>query len=386
TPLPFIVDLFPMLAEVEPNDSPKTGQHMTLPVTLVGAIGRAGSVDYYRFEAEAGQAIGVQVLTSAIGSKLDPVLVLIDDAGRTVAEGTKGVLGYNCEKARTYALGVRDRDYRGGKEMHYRLHVGEIPVITSVFPLGLQRGTEALIGVEGVHLGAVQAVRIRADADATVGSKLPVTLGTPHGKPLGEASVVVGEFPEVTSLSQLAHPSHRYLGLPMLPVPGTANGRIEAPGTADTWQFAAKKGQPLIVEVEARRLGSPLDSYIEILDAAGKLVPRATLRCVAKTYVTFRDHDSSLPGIRIENWNQLAMNDYVWVGNELLRIRELPKTPDDDCEFFNVNRQRVAYLGTTPTHIPQGVPMYKVTIHPPGTTFPPNGFPVIPLAYRNDDG
>src|SRR5262249_25105074 len=93
TPLPFIVDLFPMLAEVEPNDSPKTGQHMTLPVTLVGAIGRAGSVDYYRFEAEAGQAIGVQVLTSAIGSKLDPVLVLIDDAGRTVAEGTKGVLG-----------------------------------------------------------------------------------------------------------------------------------------------------------------------------------------------------------------------------------------------------------------------------------------------------
>ena len=30
--------------------------------------------------------------------------------------------------------------------------------------------------------------------------------------------------------------------------------------------------------------------------------------------------------------------------------------------------------------------MYKVTIHPPGTTFPPNGFPVITLPYRNDDG
>jgi hypothetical protein len=31
-------------------------------------------------------------------------------------------------------------------------------------------------------------------------------------------------------------------------------------------------------------------------------------------------------------------------------------------------------------------PMYKVQIHPPGSTFPPNGLPVFPLAYRNDDG
>jgi hypothetical protein len=30
--------------------------------------------------------------------------------------------------------------------------------------------------------------------------------------------------------------------------------------------------------------------------------------------------------------------------------------------------------------------MYKVSIHPPGTTFPPNGFPVVTLFYRNDDG
>jgi len=30
--------------------------------------------------------------------------------------------------------------------------------------------------------------------------------------------------------------------------------------------------------------------------------------------------------------------------------------------------------------------MYKVGIHPPGSTFPPNGFPVFTLYYRNDDG
>jgi hypothetical protein len=30
--------------------------------------------------------------------------------------------------------------------------------------------------------------------------------------------------------------------------------------------------------------------------------------------------------------------------------------------------------------------MYKVEVHPPGATFPPNGMPVFTLFYRNDDG
>jgi hypothetical protein len=80
------------------------------------------------------------------------------------------------------------------------------------------------------------------------------------------------------------------------------------------------------------------------------------------------------------------MNDYVLVGEELIRIRQLPKNPDDDCQFFSVAGQRVGFLDTTPTHHSLGTPMYKVAIHPPGTTFPPNGLPLINLYYRNDDG
>ena len=30
--------------------------------------------------------------------------------------------------------------------------------------------------------------------------------------------------------------------------------------------------------------------------------------------------------------------------------------------------------------------IYKVELHPPGKTFPPNGLPVFALDYRNDDG
>jgi hypothetical protein len=372
---PVPADPFAKLDETEPNDSPTTAQHVTLPVSIHGSIARAGDVDYYRFEAKAGQEVGVQAITSAIGSKLDPVLLITDAGGRMLTESTSGVLGYRCPQAGSFALGIRDREYRGGADMPYRLNIGDLPIITSVFPLGLRRGTEAEITAEGVNLGPTRTVKIKAAADAAPGTRLPVSLTTSHGPPLNKPTLVVGEFREVGS----PHGA-------VLTAPVTANGRISEPGIAETWRFHAKHSQRLILEINARRLGSPLDSVIEVLDAAGRPVPRAVLRCVAKTYITFRDHDSVGGGIRIETWSELREDDFIYVGGELLRIRELPKNPDDDCQFWSAAGQRLGWLDTTPTHHPLGVAMYKVTIHPPGTTFPPNGFPVIELPYRNDDG
>jgi WD40 repeat protein len=369
-------DRFEPMDKQPGNDTPGSAQKITLPVTVAGSIDRAGAVDFYRFEAAAGQEVGVQAV-SGEAAKLEPALSLADPSGTVVAEGN-AVLGYRCTKAGAHVLSIRDRDYRGGA-LAYRLNIGEVPVVTAVYPPGLQRGSDVEFKLDGVHLGKQSSVRFKAPADAAPGGRQPLPLQTPHGAPLGVTTVVVGEFPEVTAIAQDRNPTS-------IPVPGTANGRIAGPGGADLWRFTAKRGQRLIVEVNARRIGSPLDSFIEILDTKNQPVQRATLRCVAKTYMTFRDHDSRTPGIRLETWNELAINDYLWVGNELLRIRALPKGPDDDCQFFSLDNQRLGYLGTTPTHHPQGVPMYKVAIHPPGTTFPPNGFPVVPVYYRNDDG
>jgi hypothetical protein len=350
---------------------------------LVGSLARAGDVDFYCFSAAAGQQIGVQAVVETPASKLEPVLQLTDGSGNVLAESSTGVLGYTCPRAGSYALGIHDRDFRGSAEMRYHLQVGEVPIVTSVFPLGLQRGAEADIHVDGVYLGNIRTVRMKVPADAAPGTRLLVPVMTPLGEPLGDHSVVVGEWPEVVRKVE-----SRQVGgvLPRLPVPGTANGRIDQPGASETWRFSAKRGQPLVVEVNARRLGSPLDSFIEVLDATGHPVPRATLRCLAKTYTTFRDHDGNGTGIRIEAWSELAMNDYLLVGDELVRIWELPKNPDDDCQFFGVGGKRIGFLDTTPTYHSLGTPMYKVAIHPPGTTFPPNGMPVFRLYYRNDDG
>jgi WD40 repeat protein len=373
-PVSFTVDLFAAIDEVEPNDSPRTGQAIKLPVSIAGNIGKAGDVDCYHFDADAGQEVGAQVLTQAIGSHLEPVLELLGPDGNVVASGA-GHLGGTCAKAGTYAVRIRDRDYRGGAGMHYRLHIGPIPVVTGVFPLGLERGHEGTVSLEGVYLGEKRSVKVMVPVDAAIGSRVPVSFTTPLGALMGGPSVVVGEHPAVPAGKDV-----------VVPIPGTGDGRIESPGALQTWRFHARKGERLLLEIEARRLGSPLDSVIEILDAAGRPLPRATLRCQAKTYVTFRDHDSTGSGIRIETWNELAVNDWVLLGQELLRINALPRNPDDDCQFFADQGQRLGQLGTTPTHHPMGEPLYKVTVHPPGTTFPPNGLPVVTLYYRNDDG
>ncbi len=362
----------PPVGEKEPNDSPRTGQPIRLPATVIGSIGRAGDVDYYRFEGRKGQEVGVRV-QPADKAKLDVVLQLIDADGHVLAESTNGLLGHICVQAGWYALGIRDREYRGDPSMKYRLETGELPIVGSVFPLGLQRGTEADIHLQGVNLGPIRSVRVKAPDNAALASRLPVPLAI---KALGNPTVLVEEFPQVSSSVEGA----------ALPVPGTANGRIGQPGATQTWRFRANKGQRFLLEVNARRIGSPLDSVIEVFDDKGRLLPRATLRSLAKTYATFRDHDSNSTGIRIETWSELAMDDYMLLGNELLRIWALPKNPDDDCQFWSLGGRRRGYLGTTPTFHPLGQPMYKVSIHPPGTTFPANGLPIVTLYYRNDDG
>ncbi len=375
----FWADRFPAVAERGQTDSARTAMAVALPATVVGKLDRAGDADFYRFEAAAGQEIGVQVTTAVDRGKFDPVVVLTDESGQILAEGD-GALGYSCPAAGTYTVGVRDRDYRGGKEFDYRLHVGPVPVVTGVFPLGVTRGRETAVRLTGVNLGRPGGltVTVKPPADAAVGSKLPLPLPRSGGDPVGPTEVVVGEFPAVA-----VGPD----GQAELPaVPGTADGVLAKPGEAHTIRFRAKKGERLIVETHAARLGAPVDSFVEVLGADGKPVPRAVLRCVARTFTTFRDHNSTGPGIRLEYWNELAIDDLLYVGGELMRIKALPRNPDDDCQFYEVDGKRVGFLDTTPTHHAQGTPMYKVEVHPPGSTFPPNGMPLFELTYRNDDG
>ncbi len=77
-------------------------------------------------------------------------------------------------------------------------------------------------------------------------------------------SFVVGDLPEVVEDEIDGEP----VPVEVRP-PVTINGRIFPREDVDVWSFAAQKGQTFTCEVNAARLGSPLDARLEIRDPRG---------------------------------------------------------------------------------------------------------------------
>src|SRR4029077_15369528 len=125
------------------------------------------------------------------------------------------------------------------------------------------------------------------------------------------------------------------------------NGKLATPGAENRYRFQARKGEEFVIEVNARRLGSDLDSFLEVLDAKGSPIERAVVRPVWQTSITLRDHDSAGRGIRIQAWNSLQVGDYVMIGGEIIRLEALPLSPDNDTVFEAFGGQRLAFFDTT---------------------------------------
>jgi hypothetical protein len=387
----FAVGDWTEVAEVEPNDTAAAAQNVEPPVTLMGRLERVGDVDRFRFEARAGQEVVFQVVASSIGSRLNPVLTLSDAEGRVVATAnTAGsrrdpLLGHRVAAAGGYQLELRDFENASGADVFYRLNIGEFPVVTAVYPLGLRQGTSASVRLSGFNLGADPVVEVSASADgAKRAHALPLPgTGAQRRQGLVSPTLAVGEDPEVEEVEATSELVQR------VETPVMINGRIHAPSQSadvDQFRFRAQKGQPLVLEVTARRLGSPLDSLIEVLDARGRSIERATIRPVAETSLVLNGRDSDSSGFRIQSWTDLAVNDTVFIGRELLQISRLPGGPDEDASLLSFRGRRIGLLDTTPEAQSLGTRLYKVQVHPPGKSFPPNGMPLFRIYYRNDDG
>lgn len=66
----------PLIAEVEPNNTPQQAQKITLPVELAGAFQQRGDVDLYQFDAKAGEAWWFEVQGQRLGSGCDPYMTI----------------------------------------------------------------------------------------------------------------------------------------------------------------------------------------------------------------------------------------------------------------------------------------------------------------------
>jgi hypothetical protein len=372
-------------ADREPNDTPEEAVEVYTPAILVGAISKPGDVDYYKVTVKAGEQLVFENGAAMLGSRLQPVVSIYDADQSLVQEyGLEGgrsaqYFAHRFDKAGAYYIKIADYEEGGSSGHFYRIKVGKFPLALAAYPLGVRKGQTEQVTLTGYNLGAG---KLAVPGEASPEDESAVILRPKIGaaKTFNKLRLAVDSEPEIESAGK----NISLAAAQAIVAPVTVNGKLLA--AENDFRFKARKGEKLVLEVNANRLGSPLDSILEVLDAKGNPVERATVRCELATAVTLNDPSSAGSGMRIVSWTGMAVGDTVMVGSELVKVRAMPRGPDDDIQFESFEGQRLGLLDTTPEAHSIDTPVYKVQIHPPGASFVNNGLPLVRLPYRNDDG
>ncbi len=247
---------------------------LTLPVLVNGRI-MPGDVDRFRFRARKGERIVATVrarqlipyLPDAVPGWFQATLALYDAAGRERAYvddyrfSPDPILQQEIPADGEYVLEIKDAVYRGREDFVYRLGIGCLPFVTSVFPLGGRAGTDARLEVQGWNLPSPTLALSERQMQPGI---LPIDVRA-KGVFSNRVQFAVDTLPE--SLE------HEPNGTPEqaqgLELPVTVNGRIQTPDDRDVFRFEGRAGQAVVAEVYARRLGSPLDAILRLTDAGG---------------------------------------------------------------------------------------------------------------------
>ena len=294
SPLVFVVGQLPEFRE---NDVKNTAADMELAITLPaivngrlipGEADRAkfparlppqympGDVDRYRFAARKGQQLVAVVsardlmpyLADAVPGWFQATLTLFDVRGHELAydddyrSHPDPVIHYRIPADGEYVLEIRDAIYRGREDFVYRIAIGELPFVTSLFPLGGRAGTSTVVRVTGWNL---PAARLTMDARGKPSLVYPVSLQS-GDLVSNRLPFAVDTLPEVSE----KEPNNSRQTAQRVTLPVIVNGRIGQPGDWDQFSFTGRAGDAIVAEVTAHRLESPLDSVLEVTDAAGR--------------------------------------------------------------------------------------------------------------------
>jgi hypothetical protein len=247
-----------------------------------------GSADRYRFAARKGQQLVIAAaarelipyLADAVPGWFQATLALYDARGREVAYSDDyrfhpdPIVLYKVPEDGQYVVEIKDAIYRGRVDFVYRISLGELPYITGIFPLGARAGAAATVKLSGWNL---PADTLTMDAKDMTPGIHPISVR--KGDMISNTRpFAVDTLPECLerepndSVGQTGKPDVQAQAAQPVALPVIVNGRTDRPGDWDFFRFEGRAGQEIIAEVIARRLESPLDSVLELFDAAGRLL------------------------------------------------------------------------------------------------------------------
>lgn len=260
----FFVGALPSVDEKEPNTEFAQAQLIEQGVTVQGVI-PAEDVDYFAVEAKKGQRLSVEVEGMRFGQTLfDPYIAIlnserfeltaVDDSPLLRQDAHASIIVPEDGK---YIIEVRESGYGGNGNCRYRLHVGQFPRPSGIFPAGGKAGEE----VEFRFLGD-------AGGDFTKKVTLPndgrseMLLFAEDDRGISPSGHTVRIQPEANAFE--TEPNNSYKQATAIAFPASCNGILETEGDHDYYKFTAKKGQTWEVECYGRRIRSPIDPVLHI--------------------------------------------------------------------------------------------------------------------------
>ncbi len=356
----------------------------SLPASIWGTLTEIGQHDAYRFKAKAGEELVLDLAVAQVGSMAKSPAIEIMDTNRTVLAVNRGLdsgsdpfLAWKAPADGEYIVLVSNTTMDGSAEHAYRLTLGSLPYVTAWSPLVAQVGKETKVTLIGHHLGDKSIVMTKPEKEGMMNVPLDTKTLRFRSMPVLRVSALA-QVEEVESNDDIAKAQK-------VTAPVTVNARLAQAHDTDCFAFDAKKGQEWIIETLADLAGSPADTKLEVVHADGKPVQRMLLQSVRDSYNNFRSVDANNPDIRLQNWEEMELNEYAYFNGDVMKIFRMPRGPDGGCFFYTSGGKRSAYFDTTANSHSLDEPCYIVEPRPIGSQIVPNGLPVFTLNYTNDD-
>jgi len=250
---------------------------VSVPCTMNGQIA-AGEVNRYRFAAAKGQRLVISVrarhlvpyVPDGVPGWFQAVLRLYDGTGKEVAYSDDfrfdpdPLIYFVVPDDGEYLLTINEALFRGRESFVYRISIGELPFVTSIFPLGGRVGEPVKIEMDGWNL---EKTTLAPPAkDAKPGRHL---IAATNGKLVSNyVPFVLDTLPECIE----KEPNDDASKAQKVNLPIIVNGRSDRPGDWDVFEVEGKAGETIVAEVHARRLGSPFDSFVKVAGPDGKII------------------------------------------------------------------------------------------------------------------
>ena len=265
----FYVGALPAVDEKEPNTDFAEPQAIDLNVTVQGIV-QNEDVDYYVVEAKKGQRISAEVEGMRLGITMFDPYVAILDAKRfeLSASDDTPLLGQDCAASIVapedgkYFIEIREGAYGGDGNCIYRLHVGNFPRPTAVYPAGGKLGEELEVKFIGDPAGE-KLIKVTLPA----AEELEFGLFANDDSGISPSPNPFRLFEHGNAFEQ--EPNNGIAEATPVALPLAFNGILETEGDVDCFKFAATKDQVFEVECYGRRIRSAIDPVMNLYNAAG---------------------------------------------------------------------------------------------------------------------